>query len=82
VVFGLFAAAAPILVTGAIYIANSAATLDWPPCGLGIWLVIAAAASAFTGPVAAWAVAALAGGSGYLAVAAIQRWLPRSLPHS
>jgi hypothetical protein len=78
VVFGVFAAAAPILVTGAIYIANSAASLDWPMCGLGAWLVVVAVSSAFAGPVAAWAVASLAGGSGYLAVAAIQRWLPHS----
>jgi uncharacterized membrane protein YiaA len=33
VAYGVFAAAAPILVTGAIYIANSAISLDWPLFG-------------------------------------------------
>jgi hypothetical protein len=75
VAYGVFAAAAPILVTGAIYIANSAISLDWPLFGLGIVLVAVAASGAFAGPRTVWAVGALAGGSAFIAKAAVQRWL-------
>jgi hypothetical protein len=78
VAYGVFAAAAPILVTGAIYIADSAISLDWPLFGLGVVLVVVAASGAFAGPRTVWAVGALAGGSAFMAKAAIQRWLPRT----
>jgi hypothetical protein len=77
VVFGVFAAAAPVMMIGAVYIANSAARLDWPLFTLGAWLVVTAAASAFAGPVGVWGVGALAGGGGFLLVAALHDRLRR-----
>jgi hypothetical protein len=78
VAYGVFAAAAPILVTGAIYIANSAISLDWPLFALGIVLVVVAASGAFAGPRTVWAVGALAGGLAFMGKAAVQRWLRRT----
>jgi hypothetical protein len=71
VVFGVFQAAAPVLVTGVVYVANSAVRLNWTTLGLGLWLVAAASGGAFAGPVGVWAVTALAGALGYLLTAAL-----------
>lgn len=78
VAYGVFAAAAPILVTGAIYIANSASSLDWPLFGLGTTLIAIAAAGAFAGPRTVWLVGALAGGLAFLIKAGVQLWLSRT----
>jgi hypothetical protein len=78
VAYGVFAAATPILVTGAIYIANSATSLDWPLFGLGIALIAIAATGAFTGPRTVWLVGALAGGLAFWIKAAGQLWLSRT----
>jgi hypothetical protein len=72
-VYDVFGAAAPVLVTGAIYIASSAATQDWGVFGLGAWLVIVAAASSYAGPWSVWAVDGLAGGIAFLLLAVIKR---------
>jgi hypothetical protein len=77
VVSGVFAAAAPMLLTGAIYIANSATTLNWPLFGLGVALIVVAAAGAFTGPRTVWLVGAVAGGLAFWVKAAVQIWLRR-----
>jgi hypothetical protein len=78
IAYGVFAAAAPILVTGAIYIANSATSLDWPLFGLGVALIAIAAAGAFAGPRTVWLVGALAGGVAFLTKAGVQLWLSRT----
>jgi hypothetical protein len=78
VTFGVFAAATPVLVTGVVYIANSAGALDLTFFGLGCCLVVVAAASSFAGPVTVWAVDAVAGGVAYLLMAVFQPWLRRS----
>jgi hypothetical protein len=78
VVSGVFAAAAPMLLTGAVYIANSATTLNWPLFGLGACLIAVAAAGAFTGPRTVWLVGAVAGGLGFWTKAAVQFWLNRT----
>jgi len=77
VVFGVFQAAAPVLVTGVVYVANSAVRLNWTLLGLGLWLIAVASGGAFAGPVGVWAVTALAGGLGYLLVAAFGPALDR-----
>jgi hypothetical protein len=77
VVFGVFQAAAPVLITGVVYVANSAVRLNWPLLGLGAWLVVVAAGGAFAGPVGVWAVTALAGSAGFLLVAVLQTALDR-----
>ena len=71
VVFGVFQAAAPVLVTGVVYVATSAVRLNWTVLGLGLWLVAVAAGGAFAGPVGVWAVIALAGGPGFLLMAVL-----------
>jgi hypothetical protein len=78
VAYGVFAAAAPILLTGAIYIANSATSLDWPLFGLGIALIAIAAAGAFAGPRTVWLVGALAGGLAFGIKAAVELSLSRT----
>ncbi len=72
VVFGVFQAAAPVLVTGVVYVANSAVRLNWAVLWLGAWLVAVASGGAFAGPVGVWAVTALAGSAGYLLLAALR----------
>ncbi|MGH3260075.1 MAG: hypothetical protein ACRDOU_32535 [Streptosporangiaceae bacterium] len=71
VVFGVFQAAAPVLVTGVVYVATSAVRLNWTMLGLGLWLVAVASGGAFAGPVGVWAVTALAGALGYLLTGAL-----------
>jgi hypothetical protein len=77
VVFGVFQAAAPVLVTGVVYVANSAVKLNWTLLGLGLWLIAVASGGAFAGPVGVWAVTSLAGGAGYLLMAAFGPALDR-----
>jgi hypothetical protein len=77
VVFGVYQAAAPVLVAGVVYIANSAVRLNWTLLGLGVWLVAVASGGAFAGPVGVWAVTAVAGGLGYLLMAALGPALDR-----
>jgi hypothetical protein len=71
VVFGVFQAAAPVLIVGVVYVANSAVRLNWTMLGMGAWLVAVASGGAFAGPVGVWAVTALAGGLGYVLVAVL-----------
>lgn len=77
-VTGVFEAAVPILVMGLIYLVRSAASQDWPMAGLGIWLIVVAAASGYVGPRTVWAIGALAVGPAFLLTAAVQTWLHRS----
>jgi hypothetical protein len=72
-VVGVFEAVAPIVVIGLIYLARFAAEQDWAMAGLGLWLVIVAAAGAYAGPQNVWAVAALAVGPAFLLTAAIEQ---------
>lgn len=75
VAFGLYAAAAPVVITGVAYIAGSALRTDWYLFGLGLWLIAVAAGGAFAGPVGVWGVTALAGAPGYVLAAVLQRRL-------
>jgi hypothetical protein len=72
IVFGVFQAAAPVLVAGVVYVATSASRLNWPVLGLGLWLIAVAAGGAFAGPVGVWGVIALAGGAGFLLIAVLR----------
>jgi hypothetical protein len=72
-VLGVFEAAAPVLVTGILYLARSAAFQeDWSTTGLGLWLVIVGAASGFAGPETVWGICALATGPAFLLAAGLQ----------
>jgi hypothetical protein len=75
---GVFEAVAPIAVIGLIYLARFSAEQDWVMAGIGLWLVIVAAAGAYTGPQTVWAVAALAVGPALLLAAAVEQRRPRA----
>jgi hypothetical protein len=67
----VFEAAAPILVLGLLYLAGSVRVPDWTVAGLGLWLVIVAAVSAYAGPRTVWGIDALAVGLAFLLAAAV-----------
>ena len=69
---GVYGAAAPVLLTGLIYAAAAAISLDWAGFGLGLWLIAVGAGSGFAGPVTVWAVEALAAGVAFLVMAAFR----------
>lgn len=71
-VLGVYGAAAPLLLTGVIIALGAARAVDWTVFGLGLWLVAVAAGSGFAGPVAVWAVDAVAVGVAFLAIAAVR----------
>jgi hypothetical protein len=71
-VLGVYGAAAPVLLTGVIVALGAVTVLDWTLFGLGLWLVAVAAGGAFAGPVAVWAVDAIAGSIAFLAMAAVR----------
>ncbi len=77
-VLGVFEAAAPILIIGLLYLIRSVTVPDWPVAGLGLWLVIVAAASGYAGPRTVWGIDALAVGPAFLLVAALEPRLHRS----
>jgi hypothetical protein len=77
VVFGVYQASAPVLIAGVVYVASSAVRLNWTLLALGAWLVVVASGGAFAGPVGVWAVNAVAGGLGYLLLAALGSALDR-----
>jgi len=70
-VVGVYGAAAPVLLAGVVVAASAAALLDWPVFGLGCWFLVVGAGSGFAGPVAVWAVSALAGGAALLLASAL-----------
>lgn len=75
-VLGVYGAAAPILLTGVICALGAAVALNWTGFALGLWLVAVGAGSGFAGPVAVWAVDAVATSVAFLAMAAL-RWRDR-----
>ena len=77
-VVGVFEASAPILLAGLFYLTASAARLDWPLLGLGLWLVVVAAAGCFAGPAGVWGVDGLAAGLAFLLMAVLDPWLRRA----
>lgn len=76
-VTAVFEASAPVLVAGLFYLTRSMARPDWALAGLGLWMVIVAAAGGFAGPAGVWGVDALAGGLAYLLLAAFEPRLRR-----
>jgi hypothetical protein len=77
-VVGVFEAVAPIVVIGLLYLSRFSAEQDWVVAGLGLWLVLVAAAGAYAGPENVWAVAALAVGPAFALAAALERRFQRA----
>jgi hypothetical protein len=75
----LFAAAAPLLVAGVVFVASCAVNgvLDRPRLALGLWLLAVTAEGGWAGPVTYLAVIALAGGGGIVLMAALEPLLRR-----
>ena len=61
IVYGVFDAAAPWLVVGAVLAGHAAAKEDWWKLAGGIAMIVVAAGGAFAGPVNVWGVLAVAG---------------------
>jgi hypothetical protein len=76
VVYGVFPAAAPLLVVGAALGGVAAAREDWRQLGVAITVVALGTGSAFAGPAGVWGVIAVGGcvmGIGYAMAQAWQR---------
>jgi hypothetical protein len=79
VVYGIFPAAAPLLVLGAAAAAMAAAQEDWRKLILAVAVVALGTGSAFAGPAGVWGIIAVGGfviGIGY---AAYQLWQRRAM---
>lgn len=78
IVYGVFPAAAPLLVFGAAVAANAAAREDWRTLGLGIAIVALGTGSAFAGPAGVWGIIALGGFAIGIGYAVAQFWRRRA----
>jgi hypothetical protein len=78
IVYGLYPAAAPLIVLGSAAAAYSAARENWLNLGLSIAAVAVASGSAFAGPIGVWAVTGVGLGIVALGHAAVQVWLRRA----
>jgi hypothetical protein len=78
IVYGLYPAAAPILVVGGAAAAYEAARQNWRFMGFALAGVVIAAAAAFAGPAGVWGVVGIGLCVLCLAFAAAQVWLPRT----
>ncbi len=61
IVYGVFDAAAPWLVVGAVLAGHAAAKEDWWKLAGGVAMIVVAAGSAFAGPANVWGVLAVCG---------------------
>jgi hypothetical protein len=77
IVYGVFDAAAPILMLGAIGAANAAWRQDWVTMGSAMGLMVVATAAAFASPAGSWAVIGIGGCIVLLANAAVKVRLQR-----
>jgi hypothetical protein len=78
IVYGIYPAAAPIVVVGSSAAAWQAAKENWSLMGLALAAVAIAAGAAFAGPVGVWGVIGIGLCALLLAWAAIQVWLRRA----
>lgn len=76
-VVNLMVAAAPMLSLGLALIVSSAIRVEWATLALGVWLLAVAAGATWAGPVTILAIYAIAGGGGFLAMAAAEAWVRR-----
>jgi hypothetical protein len=77
IVYGIFDAAAPILMLGGMGAANAAWREDWPTMGSAMGLMVVATGAAFAGPDGSWGVIGVGGFFVLLANAAAKVWLRR-----
>jgi hypothetical protein len=77
IVYGVFAATAPLIAAGPAVAAFAAAREDWLRLGLSLTLLAIAAGSAYAGPIGVWAVAGVGCCLALLLHAAVVVWLRR-----
>jgi hypothetical protein len=78
IVYGLYPAAAPLIVAGLAWAGISAARADRRACGTGLAVAAIGAAAAFAGPAGAWAVAGVGVCTVLLGSAAAIAWRQRA----
>ena len=78
IVYGVFPAAAPLLVVGATLAGSAATRADWPIFGLALAVVSVGVGASFAGPAGAWAVAGTGLFIAVLGHAAANAWLHRA----
>jgi hypothetical protein len=78
IVYGVYAAVAPLIVLGGAWAARAAAHENWPELGIGTACVAVGAGSAFAGPVGVWLFAGVGTCVAVLGYAAARLWLPRA----
>ena len=74
IVYGLYPAAAPLIVSGLIWAAMMAAPRDWRQVSASLAAAVAGAVSLLAGPAGAWAVCGLSLFALLLASAAVTAW--------
>lgn len=79
IVYGIFPAAAPLVVVGATLAGSTAARQDWPMFGTALVVIAFGTGAAFAGPAGAWAVAGIGLFVAVLGHAATSAWLNRSV---
>ena len=75
IVYGIYPPTAQLIVLGALGAVNAAGREQWPGFGVGIALMLIAAASAFAGPVGVWLWDGIGCAVAVLGFAAAQFWL-------
>ncbi len=78
IVYGIYPAAAPLIIVGGAAAAYNAATENWPWMGFALAAVALAAIGAFAGPAGVWAVIGIGLCVLLLSRAAAQVWLRRA----
>jgi hypothetical protein len=78
IVYGIYPAAAPIIIVGGAAAAHEAAKENWPWLGYALAAVALAAIGAFAGPADVWAVIGIGLSVLLLSRAAAQLWLRRA----
>jgi hypothetical protein len=78
IVYGIYPAAAPIMIVGGAAAAHEAAKENWPWLGFALAAVALAAGGAFAGPAGVWAVTGIGLCALILARAGTQVWLRRA----
>jgi hypothetical protein len=80
IVYGVFPAAAALLVVGATLAGSAATRADWPSFGLASWVIAVGVGASFAGPAGAWAVAGIGLCVAVLGHAAATAWLHWRMP--
>jgi Na+/melibiose symporter-like transporter len=75
IVYGIYPPTAQLIVLGALGAVNAASREQWPGFGVGIALMLIAAAAAFAGPVGVWLWDGIGCAIAVLGYAAAQAWL-------